>query len=143
MSQSLIDAARAPVVGYNNKDWDAVKRAVSANFVYDEVATHRGVRGVNDVLAVWQGWAAAFPDSKGTFEVAHVAGNTVVLEGTWRGTHTGVLKTPAGDVPATGRKIEMRACIIADVADGKAQRFRQYFDMATMLTQLGIGAAAA
>lgn len=143
MSQPLIDAAKAPVIAYNNKDWDAVKRAVGANFVYDEVATHRMVRGVNDVLAVWQGWAATFPDSKGTFEVAHVAGNTVVLEGMWRGTHTGALKTPGGDIPATGRTIDMRSCIVVDVADGKAQRFRQYFDMATMLTQLGISNAAA
>jgi hypothetical protein len=37
----------------------------------------------------------------------------------------------------------MRACQIVDVADGKAQRIRQYFDMATMLAQLGISSAAA
>ena len=66
-----------------------MKRAVSPNFVYDEVATHRVARGVDDVLALWQGWAAAFPDSRGSFEAAHVAGNTVVVEVTWRGTHTG------------------------------------------------------
>jgi steroid delta-isomerase-like uncharacterized protein len=143
MSQQLIDAAKAPVIAYNNKDWDGVKRAVGANFVYDEVATHRTVRGINDVLAVWQGWAATFPDSKGTFDTAHVSGNTVVLEGVWRGTHTGVLKTPGGDIPATNRKIDMRSCVIVDVADGKVQRFRQYFDMATMLAQLGVGAPAA
>lgn len=142
MSQQLIDAAKASIVGYNNKDWDAVKRSVGANFVYDEVATHRTVRGIDDVLAVWQGWAATFQDSKGTFDVAHVAGNTVVLEGAWRGTHTGALKTPGGDIPATGRTIDIRACVIVDVADGKAQRFRQYFDMATMLAQLGVGATA-
>lgn len=143
MSQTLIDAAKAPIVAYNNKDWDAVTRTVGANFVYDEVATHRTVRGINDVLALWKGWAAAFPDSKGTFEATHVAGNTVVVEVTWRGTHTGALRTPGGDIPATGRKIEMRACQVVDIADGKAQRMRQYFDMATMLTQLGVSGAAA
>lgn len=143
MSEQLIDAAKAPIIAYNDKDWDAVKRAVSPNFVYDEVATHRVARGVDDVLALWQGWAAAFPDSRGSFEAAHVAGNTVVVEVTWRGTHTGPLKTPGGDIPATRKSIEMRACQIVDVADGKAQRIRQYFDMATMLAQLGISSAAA
>jgi steroid delta-isomerase-like uncharacterized protein len=143
MSEQLIDAAKAPIIAYNNKDWNAVKRAVSPNFVYDEVATHRVARGVDDVLALWQGWAAAFPDSRGSFEAAHVAGNTVVVEVTWRGTHTGPLKTPGGDIPATRKSIEMRACQIVDVADGKAQRIRQYFDMATMLAQLGISSAAA
>lgn len=143
MSQQLIDAAKAPVIAYNNKDWDAVKRVVGPNFVYDEIATQRVVRGAADVMALWQGWAAAFPDSKGTFEAAHVAGNKVVLEVTWRGTHTGALRMPGGDIPATGRRIEMRACQIVDVADGKAQGIRQYFDMATMLTQLGLQVAAA
>jgi steroid delta-isomerase-like uncharacterized protein len=143
MSQTLIDAAKAPVIAYNNKDWDAVKRVIGANYLYDEVATHRVVRGVADVIALWQGWAAAFPDSKATFEATHVSGNTVVLEVTWRGTHTGALRTPGGDIAATGRKIEIRACQVCDVADGTAQRMRQYFDMATLFTQLGVSAAAA
>jgi hypothetical protein len=29
MSEQLIDAAKAPIIAYNNKDWNAVKRAVS------------------------------------------------------------------------------------------------------------------
>jgi len=61
---SLVDIAKAPILAYNDKNWDAVRAAVSPTFVYDEVATQRKVQGVNDVLGVWRGWAAAFPDSK-------------------------------------------------------------------------------
>lgn len=141
--QALVDAAKAPIIAYNDKNWDAAIRSLGVNLVYDEVATHRVVRGAADVIDLWKGWAAAFPDSRATFEASHVSGNTVILEVTWRGTQTGVLRTPGGDISATNRKIEMRSCQVVDVADGKAQRIRQYFDMATMLTQLGVNAAAA
>ena len=68
MSQeSLIDAAKAPSIAYNNKDWEAVKAAVTPGFLYDEVATQRKTQGADQVIAAWQGWGTAFPDSKATF----------------------------------------------------------------------------
>jgi steroid delta-isomerase-like uncharacterized protein len=141
--QALIDAAKAPTLAYNDKNWDAVNRAVTSDFAYDEVGTRRTVRGAADVITMWQGWAAALPDSRATLEAAHVSGNTVILELTWRGTHGGPLRTPAGEIPATGRTIEMRACQVVEVADGKVRGIRHYFDMATMLTQLGVNVVGA
>jgi steroid delta-isomerase-like uncharacterized protein len=141
--QDLVNAAKASVIAYGEKDWDAVRRAVTPGIVYDEVSTSRKVQGVDDVIALWKGWAAAFPDSKATFGDAHVSGNTVILELTWRGRHTGSLRTGAGEIPATGRPIELRACQIIDIASGKTQRVRQYFDMATLMSQLGVTAVGA
>jgi steroid delta-isomerase-like uncharacterized protein len=138
MSQTLVDAAKASVVAYNEKNWQAASDALTPDLTYDEVGTHRKLRGVADVLAVWKGWAATFPDSKATFDAAYVSGNTVILELTWRGTHTGTLRTPGSDIPATGKKIELRAIQVIDMADGKARSIRQYFDMATLMTQLGV-----
>jgi steroid delta-isomerase-like uncharacterized protein len=143
MSQTLIDAAKAPTLAYNEKDWEALTRVIASDFGYDEVATHRSLRGAADVVDVWKGWADAFPDSKATFEAAHVGGDTAIVEVTWRGTHSGLLRTPAGDIPATGRKIEIRACQVVDVTGGKARSMRQYFDMATMLAQLGVSTVGA
>ena len=141
--QALVDAAKASIIAYNDEDWDAVRRVVTPGVIYDEVSTNRKVQGIDDVLTVWKGWAAAFPDSKATFEEPRVSGNTVILELTWRGSHTGLLRTAAGDIPATGKHIELRACQIIDVADGKTQHIRQYFDMATLMAQLGVNAAGA
>jgi steroid delta-isomerase-like uncharacterized protein len=141
--QALIDAAKTSVIAYNEKDWDAVRRTVTSGIVYDEVSTNRRVEGIENVLTIWKGWAAAFPDSRGTFENAYTSGDTVILELTWRGQHTGALRTDAGEIPATGKRIEMRACQIISIADGKTRQVRQYFDMATLLAQLGVGAAAA
>ncbi|MBM3811503.1 MAG: ester cyclase [Acidimicrobiia bacterium] len=136
--QSLIDAAKATAIAYNNKDWTAARNAMTPDFVYDEVATHRKVQGPDDVLAVWKGWATAMPDSKCEFHAAHASGNTVALELTWRGTHTGPMQTPAGEIPATGKSFELRAVQVVELAGDKTKSMRQYFDMATLFQQLGI-----
>ena len=136
--QQLIAAAKAPIVAYNDKNWEAVKVAITPEFVYDEVATQRRVQGLDPVLALWKGWATAFPDSKASFDHVHVTGDEVVLELTWRGTHQGPLTTPKGTTAPTGKRIEFRSCVICELAGDKAKLQRQYFDMATMLQQIGV-----
>jgi len=134
----MIDAAKAPVIAYGKKDWDALRAAVTPSFLYEEVATHRKMRGVDQFIAGWQGWATALPDSKATIQNAFVSGDTVVLEVTWRGTHKGPLQTPTGQIAATGKPIEIEACLVYHIAGGKPESMRQYFDMATMMQQLGV-----
>src|SRR5438477_11554889 len=133
--QSLIDAAKAPTIAYNNKDWKAVKAAVTPDFLYDEIATQRKIQGVDQVIAAWQGWGTAFPDSKATFHNAYASGDTVVLEVTWRGTHKGPLQAATGQILATVKPIEIRACQVLEIADGKAKSLRHYADIGTMLQQ--------
>lgn len=138
--QQLTDAAKAPFLAFGRKDWDAVRASITPDFAYDEVATNRKTQGQDQTLALWKGWAAAFPDSAPTFHGTSVSGNTVVLELTWKGTHTGPLETPKGPIAATGKRIEIRACSVTEITpeSGKAKLARQYFDMATMLQQLGV-----
>lgn len=136
--RSLVDVAKAPIIAYNEKDWGALKTAIAAGFVLDEVGTQRNIRGTDEVVAAFQDWAAALPDSKAEFHSALVSGNTVILEVTWRGTHTGPLQTPGGTIPGTGKTFAVRACQVFEVADGKAQVLRHYFDMTTLLQQLGV-----
>ena len=138
--QALTSAAKALIEAYNDKNWDRAKASITPDFVYDEVATGRKVTGIDATLDAWKGWAQAFPDSKGSYQGAHVAedGTTVVLELTWKGTHQGPLQTPKGAIPATGKSIEVRACAVIQVAGEKARSQRHYFDMATLLQQLGV-----
>jgi steroid delta-isomerase-like uncharacterized protein len=136
--QSVVDIAKAQVIAYNEKDWDKVKAGVAPGMVYDELATQRKVEGVDDVIEVWKGWANAMPDSKATFNSEVASGNTVVLEMTWRGTHKGPLQMPSGDIPATGKKFELRACQVVEVANDKVKSVRHYFDMGSLLRQLGV-----
>jgi len=138
MSDALIEIGKAPVIAYSEKNWDKARASVTPNYHYDEVATHRAVDGIDKVLDVWKGWAKAFPDSKATFHDAFASGDTVVVELTWKGTHTGPLATPSGEVAPTGKSINLRAVQIQEVKNGKVARTRQYFDMATLMSQLGL-----
>ncbi len=136
--QQLIDAAKAPLLAYNDKNWAAVRAAITPQFAYDEVATGLKVQGADEAIAVWQAWATAFPDSRATIHNELASGNMVILEHTWNGTHRGPLQTPTGTIPATGKPIEVRACMIVEIAGDKAAVQRHYFDMATLLQQLGV-----
>ncbi len=136
----LIAVAKAPIVAYGEKNWNAVKNSITPDFVCDEVATQRIAKGAAEAITLFQGWAAAFPDSKATFHSAVASGETVVLEVTWKGTHKGPLQTPMGPIAPTGKRIEVRSCIVMEVAGEKAKVQRHYFDMGTLLQQLGAGA---
>jgi steroid delta-isomerase-like uncharacterized protein len=136
--KSVADLAKEQVIAYNEKDWDRARAALAPEVVYDEVGTHRKLEGVDDVLTAWKGWATAIPDSRATFHSETVSGNTAVLEITWKGTHSGPLNTGKGEIPATGKKIELRAIQVVDVANDRVKSVRQYFDMGTLLDQIGV-----
>jgi steroid delta-isomerase-like uncharacterized protein len=136
--QAMIDAAKASIIAYNDKNWNNVRTALTSDALYDEVATQRKIQGLNQVIECWQGWARAFPDSKATFHNAIASGNIVCIELSWRGTHTGPLELPTGSVPATNRSIDVRSCQVFEMLENKAQIIRQYFDIATMMQQLGL-----
>jgi steroid delta-isomerase-like uncharacterized protein len=138
--QQLIDAAKAPILAFNAKDWEAVRASITSDFVYDEVATSRKAQGIDQVIPLWQGWATAFPDAKATFHRAFPSDGTVVLEVSWQGTHKGPLQMPEGSIAPTENRIDIRACFVVEVAGDKARLQRHYFDMATLIQQLGVSA---
>jgi steroid delta-isomerase-like uncharacterized protein len=138
--QQLIDAAKAPILAFNDKDWNAVRSHMSSDFVYDEVGTGRKAQGGDQAILMWQGWAEAFPDAKATFDNELVCNSTVVLEVSWRGTHKGALQTPGGPIDPTENRIDVRACFVVEMAGDRVRQERHYFDMGTILQQLGITA---
>jgi len=136
--QDLIRAARGVVDAFNASDWEQCKAALAPDSLYDEVATARRVEGVGDIIPCWQGWKEAMPDVKGSVTNAFATGNTVILEVTWQGTHTGPLVGPKGTVPATGKQQTTRASWVLNFDGGKIKESRHYFDMLSFMQQLGI-----
>ncbi len=136
--QDLIQAARGVVEAFNASDWEGCKAAMTSDCVYDEVATSRRLQGVGDIITCWQEWKEAMPDVKGTVTNACASGNTVVLEVTWKGTHTGPLKSPSGEIPASGKQQTTRASWILNFDGGKITASRHYFDMLSFMQQLGL-----
>ena len=136
--QDLIPAARGAVDAFNASDWEDYKRAITSDCVYDEVGTSRILRGVGEIIRCFQQWKQAMPDVRGTVTNAWATGTTVVLEITWKGTHTGPLQGPSGIVPATGKQQTTRAGWVLTFDGGKIKESRHYFDMFSFMQQLGI-----
>jgi steroid delta-isomerase-like uncharacterized protein len=140
---NVIEIAKASITAYNDKDWSKAKDMLAADAVYDEKGTHRRIQGAGEIIDAWQGWAKAIPDSKATFVGEFASGDTAVFELVWKGVHTGPLQTPTGTIPASNKPIEVPACQVVQVEGGKVKSVSHYFDMLTLLTQIGATQSAA
>jgi predicted ester cyclase len=67
-----------------------------------------------------------------------ISGDTAVTESTYRGTHTGTLRTPNGDIPATGKRVQGRQVTVQRVKDGQVWSEHLYFDQMEFLGALGL-----
>jgi predicted ester cyclase len=90
-----------------------------------------------------QGWLTAFPDGRCEITNLIAQGECVIAEFTGRGTHTGPLKGPSGEIAATGRRVELQCVDVFRCRGGKITESKLYFDSGTLLTQLGLGMGAA
>lgn len=83
-----------------------------------------------------------FPDARIEATKIHAQGGTVIVEGIFTGTHGGTLKTPMGDVPATGRKVRGEFIQVLEVDRGLVKRNNLIYDQVQLMTQLGLTPAA-
>ena len=137
-NEEIIKVTKEQLDAFMDKDWDKWSSVSAEDCTYDEIATQNKYEGRENVLAAMKGWTTAFPDVKGSYDTISIDGNRTTLQMTWTGKHTGPLHTPDGEIPATGKEIQLKSCMITEVEDGKVKAFQNYFDMMTMLTQLGL-----
>jgi ketosteroid isomerase-like protein len=83
-------------------------------------------------------WADAYPDNECKDLVVFGEGELVCCQGRFVGTHTGILRGPAGEMPPTGKPVDAPFVFIFEVRDGKAMRVWHYYDRLTTLEQEGI-----
>lgn len=79
-------------------------------------------------------YAGAFPDGKLEIKSIFAQGNSAVAEFVARGTHGGELM----GIAPTGKSIEINVCNVVELRDGKVYREREYMDLLTLLSQLGV-----
>jgi ketosteroid isomerase-like protein len=62
-----------------------------------------------------------------------------VIEILWEGTHQGPLQAATGDtIAATGKAIKVPAVQIVKVSGDRITEIRHYFDLLTLMAQLGV-----
>jgi len=127
----------------NEHDLDRVAAAVHERFDFVDVGGGEAVSGREQWRAYCGRFVTAFPDL--TQEVTNLvpAGDSAFAEAIARGTHTGPLETPDGELPPTDRRLEIRFCVVVRAAHGLLVDGREYYDSMTLLTQLGLAPEAA
>jgi steroid delta-isomerase-like uncharacterized protein len=134
--QDAVAAARVNVDAFTAGDWDRFRAAHTPDTVYQDPAVGR-VEGADRVTEAVQGWKRAFPDANGTITNAFASSDSVTLEITWEGTQSGTLDTPQGAIPPSGRRVNVPAAQVLTLQDGKIKENRHYFDLLTLLQQIG------
>jgi predicted ester cyclase len=102
------------------------------------IAPGASIRGRDDVLAFIGAFWEAFPD--GRLELSRILGegSVAAAEGRFIGTHSGVFRTPTGDVPASGRVVDFRWMSAYEVRGDELASEHLFFDQVELLTQLGL-----
>ena len=62
----------------------------------------------------------------------------MAIELTWEDTQSGPMATPDGqELPPSNKRIAVKSVEVIEIEDGKIKALRHYFDLMTMLQQIG------
>jgi ketosteroid isomerase-like protein len=95
------------------------------------------LNGPDEVRAYVQWMHATFTEWHHDVTVES-AGDLVVAEGTWNGTHTGPMPTPRGELAPTGKRISLPFAGVLRVRDERIVSVHNYFDQIAFMAQVGL-----
>jgi steroid delta-isomerase-like uncharacterized protein len=134
---STKEAANRHVQAFNQKNLEEFvsNESPDVEFVIPGGITLRGRDQVSEYMQIF--WSA-FPDMNVSENYQVISGDTAVTESTYSGTHTGTLRTPNGDIPATGKRVQGRQVTVQRIKDGQVWSEHLYFDQMEFLGALGL-----
>jgi steroid delta-isomerase-like uncharacterized protein len=134
-TEAIIAEINAHLAAENAQDLDALLDGMTDdcfNLIVPD--PHRLYAGPQEVARRYRSLWATFPDLKVQMRrIVSVQEHTAVSEHTLSGTHRGSLF----GVPGTGKHVEVETAVVWDVVDGRIRGETVYFDVATMLRQIG------
>ena len=133
-----LSIARRLYDGWNERAFEEIADYTTDDSELVVVGTGDVFKGREGALKYNQNWADGFPDGRITVDNMVASGDTVVVEFSGHGTHTGTLQTSMGDIPATGKSLTLHLCDVLEFRDGKIVRQRSYFDTGSLMAQLGL-----
>ena len=125
------------VEAFNAHDENRIRELNAENAVLEAPGDVR-LQGREAATQYAMAWLRGFPDARVTVHNELEAGDWVVQEFTFEGAHTDTMSTPAGDIPATNRRLKGRGVQMLRVEGVTVADIRLYFDQVQVLTQLGL-----
>ncbi|MEF8842459.1 MAG: ester cyclase [Haloarculaceae archaeon] len=136
MTQTTADAERVAndyVEMWNKRGFERLPELVSGSFVHADPDGSE-VHGRGGLEGYMRGILSGFPDLHVDVTGMVSSGGTVMYEATLTMTHEGEFE----GIPPTGREVEIREMATIEVANGRVEAHRVYFDNQETLRQLGL-----
>ena len=137
MTMTAREAFEKGTATFNAHDLGGFAEVLADDVVFNAPGGAHG-EGKAACAAFFGSWFAAFPDARVEVHAVHVVDDVAVEEGTFTGTQSGVLHGPMGDIPPTGRSVEVDYIQVLRFRDSKHVSFNLMFDRLRMLEQLGL-----
>lgn len=128
------DVVQQHITAFNARDTEADPWSADAEMI----APGASLKGRAEVLGFLGVFQEAFPDGRLEIRKLLVDGTAAAVEGTFIGTHNGILHSPAGDVPPTGKPVEFRWAAAYETGGSELLSEHLYFDQLDFLAQLGL-----
>jgi len=106
---------------------------VTDDVAYEDKTVGAVLHGKDELRKFAQSWFDAFPDLHFTLTSTLISGNQAALE--WIG--SGTQKGDMPGMPASNKVSSVPGASIVECADGKIKHDADYWDMATVMKQLG------
>jgi steroid delta-isomerase-like uncharacterized protein len=116
--------------GWNSHDADKVAAAFSENATYEDVAADQIRHGRAEVREWAAGAFEVFENFKMEIVSSSFHNGSGFVEWIWSGTDKGMHKT--------GKNFSVRGVSIVEIRKGKIVRYKEFYDWATAMRQLGL-----
>ena len=120
---------------WNSHDAEKIASFFTADCVHEDVAVGAVFRGKNELKTGISPLFAAFPDFKLELKSILRDASRLAHERVISGTQAGALSGLG--IPTTGKSFSIRGASITELRDGKISRNTDYWNLTTMLQQLG------
>jgi ketosteroid isomerase-like protein len=140
MAMTTRDAFEKGTDTFNAHDLAGFAEVLADDVVFKAPGGMHG-KGKAACVEFYGGWIEAFPDVHVAVTGLHIIDDVAIEEGTFTGTQEGVLHSPMGDVPPTGRAVRLDYIQVLRFRDGTHVSFNLIFDRLVMLEQLGLAPA--
>jgi steroid delta-isomerase-like uncharacterized protein len=118
---------------WNTRDLGRLTSVLSPGYQLESDTNQSPVVGSEGLRAYATEMFAAFPDLH--FELADVFGSDDLVGITWIA--SGTQRAEFLGMPASGRRMQVHGCTVSRFAGDRIHRQQSYWDVATMLRQLG------
>jgi steroid delta-isomerase-like uncharacterized protein len=123
---------------FNRGDLDAALALAADDVEIVNVGWNVIYRGHDGFRTFMQGWKTLDPNSRVEVVRQLPGADGVTNEAVFHATHVGPLRTPAAEIPPTGKAITLPICEVWRVRDGKLASLHNYADGVTIMAQLGL-----